>query len=183
MRENAEVLSDRGRSPGRVSLNIDGLQMRESFQPADGVTRSQLAEQFVEKSTHHAETYADIEEASRPAYWNDYQRDGESERIMAESRGKREAWAEAIDLLWTFSDGETVDADALREALTRKSLRSYEQARETRRHSHYWFIVNARETAFSRASTIVREAADLNQYSESDLTTIRKEYHHGSDFD
>lgn len=178
-----ETLKASGRNPGRVGLLIDGFQTRESFRRTDGVTRSELAEQFVEQSADYARRYAEIEEASRPAYWNDYQRDWESQRHMAEDRGQREAWAEAIDLLWTFSDGEDVDADALREALTRKSMRSYERAREERRHSKYWFVLNSRESAFSRASTLVREEAGLETYSEKELDTIREQYHRGSDFE
>lgn len=180
---SGRILDTSGRTPGRVGRLIDGFQTRESFQQNDGVTRSELAEEFVEQSADYARRYAEIEEASRPAYWNDYQRDWESQRHMAENRGQREAWAEAIDLLWTFSDGEDMDADALREALTRKSMRSYERAREERRHSKYWFVLNARESAFSRASTLVREAAGLESYSETELDMIRKQYHRGSDFE
>lgn len=181
--QSTGTLDQTGRRPGRVGLLIDGYQRRASFEATEDVTRTKFAVEFVSKCRTFADRVIEERDLGAPEYWNDYQRPWASKRRLSEYRAQREAWGEALDLLFVFSQGEFVDADALREALTRKSLRAYEQSRDAKRHSRHWFAASARESAFSKASSMVYGRSPIDAYSERELDLLRNEYHRGRDFD
>lgn len=137
------------------------------FHPTGDTTRSELATVFFEKARQAAEDYVDMEQCSRPAPWNDFTRDPESRHWMHKHLDERRAWAKAIDLLWGFSDGEDVDADALREALVRMSLRRHSAGTHRDRNEEHVFV---------QAAKIVREKAQLDQMPEARREAIHEVY-------
>lgn len=80
---------------------------------------------------------------------------------------ERTAWAHSIELLWKFSDGESVDADALREALVRMSLRRHRQGSRRDRNEEHIFV---------RAAGIVREKASLDRMTDTRHEAIHEDY-------
>jgi len=160
----------RERNPGKPVLSI--LADRYSkwyleFCPTGDTTRSELAEAFFENAREAAEDYVDMEECSRPAAWNDFTRDPESQMWMHKHFDERQAWAKSIDLLWTFSDNEDVDADALREALVRMSLRRHRQGSRRDRNEEHVFV---------KAAVVVREKAGLDRMTDARREAIHEDY-------
>jgi|AntDeeMetagen681_2_1112603.scaffolds.fasta_scaffold02115_4 hypothetical protein len=136
------------------------------FQPIGNAARTELAEVFVEKARDAARRYVEMERVSRPACWNDWTRDPESRHWMHKHFDERQAWARSIELLWEFSDGEEVDADALREALVRHSLRFHRQGRRGRNEEH----------VLVKAAGIVRDTAGLDRMSDARREAIHSDY-------
>lgn len=160
----------RERSPDKPVLGMLADRYSEwylEFCPIGDTTRSELAETFFEKAREAARDYVDMEECSRPAPWNDFTRDPESRHWMHKHFDERQAWAKSIDLLWQFSDGEDVDADALREALVRMSVRRHRQGSRRDRNEEHIFV---------KAAGIVREEADIDRMDESRRKAIHKDY-------
>lgn len=137
------------------------------FCPTGDTTRSELAEVFFENAREAAEDYVDMEECSRPAAWNDFTRDPESRMWMHKHFDERQAWAKSIDLLWTFSEGEDVDADAFREALVRMSLRRHRQGSRRDRNEEHIFV---------KAADVVREKAGLDRMTDARRQAIHEDY-------
>jgi len=137
------------------------------FCPTGDATRSDLAAAFVEHAREAAERYAETERYSRPVGWETWRRDPKSRAWMREHKAHRRAWAKAIDLLWEFSEGEQVDADALREALVRESIRRHWQGTRRARHE---------ESAFCKAARLVREMADLDRMAEVRREAVHEDY-------
>jgi hypothetical protein len=160
----------RERNPGKPVLSILADRYAKwylEFCPTGDTTRSELAEVFFENAREAAEDYVDMEECSRPAVWNDYTRDPESRHWMHKHFDERQAWAKSIDLLWTFSDGEDVDADALREALVRMSLRRHRDGNRRDRNEEHIFV---------KAAGIVREKAGLDRMTDARREAIHEDY-------
>lgn len=137
------------------------------FCPTGETTRSELAEIFFENARDAAERYVEMEECSRPAAWNDFTRDPDSRRWMHKHMDERKVWAKNIDLLWEFSDGEDVDADALREAMVRLSLRHHRQGSLRDLNKEHFFV---------EAAGIVREKAGLDRMPEARRDAIGEDY-------
>lgn len=137
------------------------------FCPTGDTTRSELAEVFFEKASEAAERYVEMEECSRPGVWNNFARDPESRMWMNEHYDERTAWAKSIDLLWQFSNDQDVDADALREALIRMSIRRHRQGSRRARNEEHIFV---------KAAGVVREKADLVRMSDARQEAIREDY-------
>lgn len=159
----------RERSPDKPVLGMLADRYSEwylEFCPTGDTTRSELAETFFEKASEAARDYVEMEECSRPDWWNDYTRDPESRHWMHKHFDERQAWAYAIDLLWQFSEGEEVDADALREALIRMSLRRHRQGRRGRNEEHI----------FVKAAGIVRENAGIDRMTDARREAIHEDY-------
>lgn len=159
----------RERNPDRPVLGL--LRDRYSeryleFCPTGDATRSELAEVFFENAREAARNYVEMEEVSRPDWWNDWTRDPESRHWMYKHLDERKAWARAIDYLWRFSDGEDVDNDALREALIREALSQHRQGRRGRNE----------ESALVKAAGIVREKAGLERMSDERSEEIYGDY-------
>lgn len=160
----------RQRSPDKPRLNLlaDGYaEWYLDFCPTGDTTRSELAAEFFEHAAKAARRFVEIEEASRPAPWNGYTRDAASRRWMHKHRDHRQAWAKSIDLLWQYSDDDAVDADALREALVRFSLRRH-NAGSRRDHNE--------EHVFSKAAHIVRDCGGLSRMHDERYKTVRGDY-------
>lgn len=160
----------RERSPDKPVLGM--LADRYSkwyleFCPTGDTTRSELAEIFSERAREAAKSYVKMEECSRPDWWNDYTRDAESRMWMNKHFDERTAWAKSIELLWNFTEGEDVDADALREALVRMSFRRHRQGRRRDRNE---------EHVFAKAAEVVREKAGLERMSDARHEAIRRDY-------
>jgi len=160
----------RERSPEKPVLSIlpdrYGKYYLE-FCPTGDATRSEIAEVFFEKARKAAKSYVEMEEASRPAAWNDFHRDAESRMWMHKHEDERVAWGRSIDLLWTFSEGEKVDADALRESLIRMSYRRHEAGTRRDRNEEHIFV---------KAAGIVREKAGLDRMPEPRSQAVRGDY-------
>jgi len=137
------------------------------FCPTGDTTRTELAEVFFEKAREAAERYVEMEECSRPAAWNDWTRDPESRHWMEKHLDERRAWAQAIDYLWQYSRGETVDADALREALIRQSFRCHSRGGRRDRNEEHIFV---------KAAGIVREKAGLDRMPDARSDAARRDY-------
>jgi hypothetical protein len=137
------------------------------FHPTGETSRSELAEVFFEKASEAAREYVEMERVSRPDWWNHFTRDPESRHWMHKHMDERKAWAEAIDLLWQFSDGEDVDADALRESLVRMSLRRHGEGTRRARNEEHIFV---------KAADIVRERAGLERMSDQRRHAIHGDY-------
>jgi hypothetical protein len=150
-----------------LSLLADRYAMRMEFQPTGDASRDELAEAFVSNARSAAERYVEMEECSRPAAWNDFTRDPESRHWMNKHFDERQAWAKSIDLLWRFSEGEDVDADALREALVRMSLRRHRDGSRRDRNEEHIFV---------KAAGIVREKAGLDRMAEPRREEIGRDY-------
>lgn len=158
----------------RCSITADKHGVREPFRETGDATRSELAEAFVEKTREFA---ARVEDEHQSPLWECRWEFPEVERRAREYTCRREAWAKALDLLWAFSDGETVDADALREALVRQSLRRYHSAEDARKSGKaYWRHISAEETEFCRAASLVEELAGLEDMTDDRRDTIYEEY-------
>lgn len=160
----------RERNPDSPMLSILADRYSEwylEFCPTGDTTRSELAEVFFEKASEAARDYVDMEECSRPDWWNDYTRDPESRMWMHKHFDERQAWAKSIDLLWTFSEGEDVDADALREALVRMSLRRHRQGSRRDRNEEHIFV---------KAADVVREKAGLDRMTDARREAIHEDY-------
>lgn len=160
----------RERSPDKPVLGMLADRYSEwylEFCPTGETTRSELAEVFFEKASVAAERYVEMEECSRPDVWNDYTRDPESKMWMNKHYDERTAWAKSIDLLWQFSEGEDVDADALREALVRMSLRRHRQGSRRDRNEEHIFV---------KAAGIVRERAGLDRMADAREEAIHEDY-------
>jgi len=160
----------RNRSPEKPVLSILPDRYGKyylDFCPTGDATRSEIAEEFFEKARKAARDYVDMEEASRPADWNDFHRDAESRMWMHKHEDERVAWGRSIDLLWTFSEGEDVDADALREALIRMSYRRHEAGTRRDRNEEHIFV---------KAANIVREKAGLDRMPEGRRQAVRGDY-------
>jgi hypothetical protein len=160
----------RERNPDKPVLGILGDRYSEwylEFCPTGEATRSEFAEVFFENASEAAERYVEMEECSRPDWWNEYTRDPESKMWMNKHYDERTTWAKSIDLLWQFSDGEDVDADALREALIRMSFRRHRQGSRRDRNEEHIFV---------KAAKIVREKADLERMTEQRETSIHEDY-------
>jgi hypothetical protein len=160
----------RKRSPEKPRLNLLADRYAEwylDFCPTGDTTRSELAAEFFEHAAEAARRYVEIEECSRPAPWNGYTRDPESQMWMHKHIDRRKAWAKAIDLLWQYSDGDEVDADALREALVRMSLRRHKDgSRRDRNEEH----------VFSKAAGIVRDRAGLSRMHDDRDKAVEQDY-------
>lgn len=160
----------RQRRSDKPLLSLSGRRYSEwylEFHPTGNTTRSELAETFFEKARDAARDYVDMEACSRPAAWNDFTRDAESRMWMNKHYDERKAWAESIDLLWQLSDGENVDADALREALVRMSLRRHRQGSRRDRNEEHIFV---------KAARIVREKAGLDMMADAREEAIHEDY-------
>ena len=160
----------RKRSPEKPRLNLLADSYAEwylDFCPTGDATRSEFAGVFFEHAAEAATAYVEIEESSRPAPWNGYTREAGSRRWMYKHYDHREAWAKTIDLLWQYSDGDAVDADALREALVRMSLRRH-NAGSRRDHNE--------EHIFSKAAHIVRDRAGLSRMHDERYKSVRDDY-------
>jgi len=145
----------------------DRYRRHHSHEATGDATRSELAEVFFEHAREAAEDYVEMERCSRPDWWNDWTRDHESLMWMREHLDERKAWAKAIDLLWRFSDGETVDADALREALIRMSFRRHRAGTRRDRNEEHIFV---------KAAGIVRDRAELDRMSDARHDEIFEDY-------
>lgn len=160
----------RNRNEDKPLLSITADRYAEwylEFHPTGGARRSDLAGVFFENASEAAREYVDMEECSRPDWWNDFTRDPESRRWMNKHHDERRAWAKSIDLLWQFSDGDDVDADALREALVRVSLRRHRNGTRRDRNEEHIFV---------KAARIVREQAGLERMAESRRKAIHADY-------
>lgn len=169
MSQTAKQQRYRERKPDRPVLGL--LAERYSrhyleFTPTGDTTRSELAEEFFENARKAAERYVEAERWSRPDVWNDWTRDPESRHWMETHLDHRRAWAKAIDVLWHFSDGQDVDADALQEALVRYSLRRHREGRRGRNQEHI----------FVKAAGIVREKAGIERMSEARFEAVQADY-------
>jgi hypothetical protein len=160
----------RERSPEKPVLALTADRYSEwylEFCPTGEATRSEIAEVFFKKASVAAERYVEMEQSSRPDVWNEYTRDPQSRMWMNKHYDERTAWAKSIDLLWQFSDGQDVDADALREALVRMSLRRHRDGNHRDRNEEHVFV---------KAGRIVREKADLGRMTEQREKTIHEDY-------
>jgi len=144
-----------------VSLVADNYALHRE------ATRTALAKKFAEHAAEAARRYVEMEECSRPAAWNDFTRDSESRYWMNKHMDERKAWAKALDLLRTFSDGQDVDADALREALVRMSLRRHKAGSRRDRNEEHIFV---------KAAEIVRETAGIDRMNEPRRKEVRGDY-------
>lgn len=137
------------------------------FCPTGDATLSEIAEVFFENARDAAESYVEMEACSRPDWWNDWTRDPESRMWMHKHLDERRAWAKSIDLLWQFSDGGAVDADAFREALVRMAIREHRHGSRRGRN---------REHAYLKAASIVREKAGVERMSDARSEAIHGDY-------
>lgn len=163
-------LGFRDRNPGEPVLSILADRYAKwhlEFCPTGDTTRSELAEVFFENAREAAENYVDMEECSRPAAWNEFTRDSESRMWMNKNYDERTAWAKSIDLLWKFSERQEVDADALREALVRMSLRRHRSGSRRDRNEEHIFV---------KAAGIVREKAGLDRMTDARREAIHEDY-------
>ena len=137
------------------------------FRETGEATRSELAAVFFEKAADAAREFVEMEECSRPAPWNDYTRDPRSKHLMDKHYDERRAWAKAIDLLWTFSEDDAVDADALQEALLRMSFRRHASGHRRDRNEEHIFV---------KAAGIVREKAGIERMTDARSKDVRGDY-------
>jgi len=164
---------------GRVSRRGTGYQRGSGFDATPGASREALRVAIVTHCRRAADRVTSEREVGAPAEWNDHVRPWASRRRLAEARGEREAWATALDRLDAFTRGEAVDADALREALLRASIRAGERARDLPRGDVRWFRARERERELARAAAVVADQSDLDRYSDADRAALRREYSGG----
>jgi len=168
--DHTEQRRYRERNPNDPVLNLLADRYAKwylEFCPTGDATRSEIAEQFFEHAREAATRYVEMERASRPDVWNDYTRDPGSRMRMNKHYDERTAWANSIDLLWQFSEGDAVDADALREALVRMSIRRHRAGHRRDRNEEHIFV---------KAAEIVRETAGLDRMPDARNDALYEDY-------
>lgn len=158
----------RERSPEKPRVGYLGESYAEwylGFCPTGDVTTSALAETFAEKARQQANEQRELAEVLDMAD----ERDHTQQALYDHSREayhKRRAWGVALARLWRFSEGDAVDADALRESLLREGLRRHQRGRHGRDEEH----------VLVKAAGIVRKKAGLDRMPDERRAAYRSDY-------
>ena len=160
----------RERNPGKPLLSVTADRYSKwylEFCPTGNTTRSELAEVFFDHAREAARDYVNMKELGSPVPWEDCTPNPKIRHWRHKHLDERQAWAKSIDLLWTFSEGQDVDADALREALVRMSLRRHQDGTHRARNEEHIFVT---------AASIVREKAGLDRMADAREEAIHEDY-------